>query len=244
MHKFFQKDFPNDPIHLFSAEHLCTLLIIVLLAVCLFIFRRFLAVNRRIRIFCYSLAALLIISDISYHVWAIFYDVWSLRESLPLELSDLAVLLTIVMLLTRSVSLFQFLYFAGIGSSIQAMLTPDLGIYSFPHFRFFEFYVSHGGVFLACLFMVAVEKYRPTFFSLWMTLIIVNVYGACVFFINRILNSNYLYIMKKPESASILDFLGPWPWYLLSVEGVMIISFLLLYSPFWFREKIRREGRK
>jgi hypothetical integral membrane protein (TIGR02206 family) len=241
MQAFFQKDGQHDPFQLFSTEHLFTLFIIGLLAVCLFVFRRFFGFNRRIRFMCNLLAFLLIISDISYHIWAVSYDVWSLRESLPLELSDLSVLLAIVMLFTRSVSLFQFLYFAGIGSSIQAMVTPDLGVYSFPHFRFIEFFVSHGGVFLACIFMVVVERYKPTFFSLWMTFILVNLYGVCIFFINRMLDANYLYMMKKPANASLLDFLGPWPWYLLSVEAVIIVSFLLLYSPFWIREKIKGE---
>ena len=29
-----------------------------------------------------------------------------------------------------------------------------------------------------------------------------------------VLGSNYMYSMRKPETASALDLMGPWPWYL------------------------------
>jgi hypothetical integral membrane protein (TIGR02206 family) len=238
MQKYFQRKYKNDPFHLFSVEHLLTLLIIGLLGVCLFVFRQKLRHPKSNDFFRFSLAILLVISEITYHIWLIRFNAWSLRTSLPLQLSDMAVILTIVMLLTKNISLFKFIYFAGLGSTIQAMLTPNLGIYSFPHFRYIEFYISHGGVFLACLFMVLVERYQPTIRSLWVTILIVNIYGACVFFINHLVDANYLFIMKKPENPSLLDFLGPWPWYILSLEGVIVISFYLLYSPFWFYRKI------
>jgi hypothetical integral membrane protein (TIGR02206 family) len=60
--------------------------------------------------------------------------------------------------------------------------------------------------------------------------LIVNVYAGCIYLLNKRIGSNYLYIMKKPENASLLDFLGAWPWYLLWMEVFMIASFLILYG--------------
>lgn len=242
MEKYFQFNVKNHPFHLFSKEHLITLLLIVLLGLSVVIFRRILRKHKWDRLFRYSLAFLLIASEVSVQLWYISSNAWSARYSLPLELSDFSVLLAIVMLLTRGLTLFKFMYFAGMGSAIQALITPNLGIYSFPHFRYIEFFVSHGGVFLACIFMVAVEKVRPTLRSLWVTFLIVNVYGACIFFVDRLINANYLYIMKKPKVSSILDILGPWPWYILSLEGVVITIFFILYSPFWLTRKTKENG--
>ncbi|WP_416825600.1 TIGR02206 family membrane protein [Ectobacillus polymachus] len=239
MQNYFQKDYAYGPFQMFSKEHLVTLVVIGLLCVGVFALRNLFQRSKWNRLFCYSLAFLLILAEIGYHVWLFYFHIWSLGLSLPLHLSDISIFLAIIMLLTKNFRIFEFLYFAGIGSSIQALLTPDLGIYSFPHFRYLEFFVSHGGVILACIFMLAVEKYKPTFLSLWISLLIVNLYAGCVFLINKEVNGNYMYLMRKPEISSILNYLGPWPWYLLSVEGILLISFLLLYSPIWIIRKVR-----
>ncbi|WP_129688249.1 TIGR02206 family membrane protein [Gottfriedia acidiceleris] len=240
MERYFQFHSKLGPFRLFSLDHLLTIGIILILGVLLFVFRKQIQKSGKERLFRFSLAFLLLASESFYHIWLVYENSWSLKSALPLELSDIAVILAIVMLLTNSYRLFQFMYFAGLGSSIQAIVTPDLDHFSFPHFRYFEFFVSHGGVVLACLFMVFASKYRPTIRSMWVTILIVNLYAACIFFINKTLGANYMYLMKKPKTASLLDYLGPWPWYLLSSELVMIVSFYLLYSPFWLKRKIER----
>ncbi|QGQ44939.1 TIGR02206 family membrane protein [Metabacillus sediminilitoris] len=241
MQTFFQFHSKLEPFRLFSREHLITIAIILVLGILLFIFREEIQKQEKRRIIRLSLALLLLASDASYHIWLVSKNTWSFKKALPLHLSDLAVILAIVMLLTGSFRLFQFMYFAGLGSSIQAVLTPDLGRYSFPHFRYIEFFVSHGGVVLACLFMVFAFKYRPTIRSMWMTVLLVNLYAICIFFLNKWLGANYLYIMKKPGNASLLDVLGPWPWYLISLEIIMIVTFYLLYSPFWLKREMDRK---
>jgi hypothetical integral membrane protein (TIGR02206 family) len=237
MQSYFQFHSKLDSFRLFSVEHLVPIGIILVLCILLFVFRNNLKGNEMRRYFCFSLAVLLLVSDTLQQLWLLYEHAWSLNRALPLQLSDLAVILAIVMLLTRSYKLFSFMYFAGLGSSIQAILTPDLGRYSFPHFQYFEFFVSHGGVVLACLFMVLIFNYLPTFHSMWVTILIVNIYSGCIFFLNKWLGANYLYIMEKPRNASLLDYLGSWPWYLLSLEIVMILSFYILYIPFWIKRK-------
>lgn len=226
------------PFSLFSKAHLLTLGVILILCILVFVFRKTLEKRGRREFLCVLLALLLFITDAWQQLWLVHEKAWSLKTALPLQLSDLAVIVAILMLLFKSHWLFQFIYFAGLGSSIQAILTPDLNRFSFPHFQYIEFFISHGGVILACLFMIVAFGHRPSVVSLWVTFLIVNVYGAAVFFLNKYLNANYLYIMKKPEGASLLNFLGPWPWYLLSLDVVMILTFYLLYLPFWIKKEI------
>ncbi|NHM31895.1 TIGR02206 family membrane protein [Bacillus sp. C11] len=240
MRVFFQYHSNLEPFSLFSVEHLLTIGILIILSILMFSNRNTLMQKGKRTFFRFSLAFLLFITDISQHLWLLYEKAWLLERDLPLHLSDLAVILAIVMLLTRSYKLFQFMYFAGLGSSIQAILTPDLGKFSFPHFRYFEFFISHGGVVLACLFMIVAFRYRPTIFSMWITILILNLYALIVFFLNKAVGSNYMYIMHKPTSTSLLNYLGHWPWYLISLELVMILCFYILYTPFWIKSKIEK----
>src|SRR5579875_579049 len=222
----------------FSLDHLITLAILFILCVFLFVFKNKLKEEGKRKVFRITMAVIILVDNVLYHVWLVYEHAWLVKTALPLHLSDLAAFLAVVMLLSKSNPIFQFMYFAGLGSAIQAILTPDLHHFSFPHFLYFQSFISHGGVVLACLFMVAAFNYRPTIRSMWVTILIVNLYGIFVFLINKWLDSNYLYIMKKAGMNRILNYLGPWPWYLISMEIVMIFSFYILYSPFWIKKKL------
>lgn len=228
MNEYFQHDPKLEDFRLFSAEHFWTLVIILCLTVLLVVFKeRIKLIRGSVRL---ALAVLLFLSMLVQQLWLISERAWTLKSSLPLQLSDLAVLLAIIMLMAKSFRMFQFLYFAGIASSIQAILTPDLGPFSYPHFQYIVFFVSHGGVILACVFMIVAYHFRPSWRSLWISVLIVNGYAGCIYLFNKFIGSNYLYIMKKPENTSLLDYLGNWPWYLLWMEAIMIVSFIFLYG--------------
>ena len=49
---------------------------------------------------------------------------------------------------------------------------------------------------------------------------------------NLAIDSNYGYTLHKPHAPTLLDYLGPWPWYIIGAEGVALIMFLMLYSPY------------
>ncbi|MGD6817448.1 TIGR02206 family membrane protein [Metabacillus sp. 113a] len=214
----------------FSLEHVLTLFIILIFSLLIFFLRT------RFNLIRYSLGFLLFGSEAAEQIWKFAAGEWSVSEDLPLHLSDLAVLLSIIMLFTSSRLLFAFLWYAGLASSFQAIATPDLGTYSFPHLIFFLFFLSHGGVIIACL-MFVFQGYKPGLQSLWITAAVITLYGAAVYGLNQLLGSNYLYLMKKPEGNSLLEFLGAWPWYLYNMEAVMLVSFFLLYLPFSKRSR-------
>ncbi|MBQ4865850.1 TIGR02206 family membrane protein [Priestia megaterium] len=241
MNSFFTCHPVQHSFQLFSVEHLVTLAIIVIIGAFIFLCRK----QLRKKMFVFILLSLILIaSETAYQALEISCHQWSAETSLPLQLSDIVVLLAAVMLITKSRLLFYFVYFAGISSSVQAMITPDLGGYAYAQFRYVQFYVSHGGVVLACCMLIAVCRYEPTFRSLWVSVVSVNLYGGFIYAMNRLLGANYLYMMKKPEHASLLDVLGPHPWYLVWIEGIMILSFLVLYLPFWVHKKIKGDKNK
>ena len=74
-------------------------------------------------------------------------------------------------------------------------------------------------------------------------LLAANVYGIVVGTLDWIFGWNYGYLCAKPVMPSLLDYLGPWPWYLLSIEAIAFVSFLLLELPFKALERLQA-GRR
>jgi hypothetical integral membrane protein (TIGR02206 family) len=233
MERYFQAD-GGDVFILFSLTHWMTLLVLLGIIVLIFLFRRVLREQPLNAIVRSGLAAILIISEISLHAWLWSIEEWTIQYSLPFHLSSISILLSAALLLTKNYSLFEFTYFAGVGSALQAMLTPDISSYTFPHFRYVHFFISHGGIVVANMFIVIVEKYRPTAKSVWKAFLYLNLYTFFVFLLNYLIEGNYMYISEKPTNPSILDFLGPWPLYLMPLEMIAITTFIFLYLPFGF----------
>lgn len=219
---------------MFSTPHLLALAAVALAVMLLFRSRLALRSHPSAR---YSirllLASLLLLSEAGLHVWYFSQGIWKTGSSLPLELCGITLLLSVVMLLTRSRLLYSFLYFAGIGGAFIALLTPNL-VYPFPHFRFLLFFTAHGAIILASLYMTWVEEYRPSLRSVFFTMLCLNIVAALVYIANVLLGSNYMFLSHKPSTFSVLDYFGPYPYYLLVEEAFAFVIFLLMYLIFFW----------
>ncbi len=240
MEKYFSPYYSGEPFRLFSRTHLYTLLLIGLVMLLLSIV--FMKFRDGIRKSClrYVLAGLLIFLETTFFAWNVAYDVWSPSDSLPLHLCDAAIILGAVMLSVRSFLLFELIYFWGIGGSLQALLTPDIVRYNFPHFLYFQFFTAHTAIVIAVLYMVLVEGYRPYHSSIWKVFLMTNLYMLVVAPINLLVDGNYLFICEKPAGATLMDYLGPWPWYILSLEPIAVAVFYICYLPFLLKDLLGR----
>ncbi len=240
MDNFFGKDFSGAPFQLFSMQHLAAIAVLFLL-IGYFIWLRKHPNEKAQKICRWTMAIILVVNEIGWHLWNYVNGTWTIQTMLPLHLCSVFVFLSAIMLVTRSYKIFEFAFFLGIGGAMQAFLTPDLGIYSFPHFRYFQVFVSHGLIIASAFYMLIVEHQRPTWKSLLKVAIVGNIYFIVLFFINQWLGSNYMFTAHKPETASLLDVLGPWPWYLLIEEGLAVVVFTLFYLPFAISDKLKKK---
>ena len=131
----------------------------------------------------------------------------------------------------------HLMYFLGRAGATIALLLPDVGIYGFPHFRYFQTFIAHTLIIVSALYMMVVEVFHPTWASAKRVFIWTNIYMAFVFILNLIIGSNYLFIAHKPETPSLIDMLGPWPWYILPIELLAVVIILLLYLPYALKDR-------
>jgi len=234
MESFFGTNYTGKPFAFFDAAHIGALLAIFLLNIFLLRYRgKDEAVRRKVRL---TMAIVLWVNEASWHLWNIAYGTWSIQEHLPLHACSILIWLAGWMLIRKDYRIYEFAYLMGIGGALQALLTPDIGIYGFPHFRFFQTYISHGLLVTAAIYMTTVEGMRPTWKSVLRVAVVANLYMVVVFGINLLIGSNYLFVAHKPVGPTVLDALPEWPVYILYMEALGLVMYLLLYLPFAVRD--------
>jgi hypothetical integral membrane protein (TIGR02206 family) len=231
MQQYFAYDYSGPAFELFGAGHLVYLaLMVVAIAILVWGWRDpGDTAKNRVRLL---IASIMLVNEVAWHAWNLGTGAWSVRENLPLHLCGISIWSTIYMLFSRDYRLYPIIFFVGLGGAAQAIITPSAGEYGLPHFRAFQTLISHGMLVIAIVFLAAIEGRRPTWLSLWKTMLMLNVYLVAVTAINYALGSNYMFTLQKPHTASLFDVMGPWPWYLLWAEVLAVILFAVLYLPF------------
>lgn len=243
MDKYFGLDWNYGPFKLFSASHILVLVIILVMCVLIQLFKQKLKHNNKF--LRYSFASIILILQISMTIWYMLVMKLPFPDSLPLHLCDITAIVCALMIVNKSYFLYEIIYFWGIAGATQALLTPDIGNYTFPHYVFFQFFIVHGLSVIVCIYMTIVDDFKPSVKSIAKSFIALNIYTSLIAVYNYIFNTNYLFICEKPAGASLIDFLGPWPWYILSLEFVGLVSFIVCYLPFLIKDIWRRQsGRR
>ncbi len=240
MDQFFAREFVGGPFILFSPSHLAALAVIVCLNLVIILSRHALseAARKRLR---YGMAAVLVANEVLWHLWNLVTGQWRVQTMLPLHLCSVLVWLSAYMLVRKNYAIYEFAYLIGIAGALQALLTPDLGIYAFPHFRYFQVFVSHGLIVTAALYMTFVEGFRPYPRSVLRVFIGSNIYLVAITALNLLIQSNYLFTAHKPETASLLDVLPPWPWYIAIIELLGMAFVGLFYLPYAIKDARSRK---
>jgi hypothetical integral membrane protein (TIGR02206 family) len=183
-------------------------------------FRKRLRSPQANRNFRYGMAALLVGCEVSMQAWYAATGNWGVY-SLPFQLCSLMIWLSAASLLTRKRALFEIVFFLGILGALQALLTPDLDA-GYPEYRYFEFFIAHGAIIGTGAFLTAAEGYRPTALSALRAFGWLHVLALPAAITNIWTGSNFMFLARKPSTASLLDLLAPWPWYLLQLELVAL----------------------
>ena len=160
---------------------------------------------------------------------------------LPFQLCDLEVLLLAWAFWSLRPRVCEAAYFLALAGSLQALLTPDL-IYGFPDYWWIKFFLTHGGVVLGAVYLAASGRLGLTLRSVARVWLWATAYVLTAMLLNACFGTNYGYLARKPLRPSVLDYLGPWPYYILAIEALSMVLFLVCYLPFAWAGRKRRPG--
>jgi hypothetical integral membrane protein (TIGR02206 family) len=215
---------------LFGVTHLSILGSVVLLAAALAAAQRRLAPGSKgLRL---GLAAILVLDTVGWDGFLAWHGQLTFPAHLPVEFCDATLYVTLITLFSMRPAFLDVAYYWALAGTSMALLTPDLWE-PFPSLSTMQFFVEHGLVVVAILYLVWSRQLRPRRGSVLWAMLGVNLWAAFDGALDWIFKTNYMYLRAKPEHASLLDLLGPWPWYIVATEAVALGLFLLLYLPFW-----------
>jgi hypothetical integral membrane protein (TIGR02206 family) len=178
-----------------------------------------------------GLAILIAGNEASWWVWLSTHGVYSASYALPLQLCDLAAIVSVLALWFRTPILVELTYFWGLAGSVNGLITPDVSD-PFPSFGFIQYFIAHGSIVAAALFLVVGLRISPRpwapfrVFGLTVAVLVVDAFA------NLLTDGNYLYLRHPPGVHSLLSVMGPWPWYIVGAAAVALALFLLLDLPF------------
>jgi hypothetical integral membrane protein (TIGR02206 family) len=163
----------------------------------------------------------------------------SIAHSVPLQLCDLAELTAVYALWSQRKWASTLVYYWGLPLSSQALITPDLTAPDFPSHSFLTFFALHLLVVWAAIYLTWGYGIQPGWRSYRFAVITTLAWGAFTFIFNTIAGTDYGFLNRKPLNASFLDFLGPWPYYVVAEVVIVGAVWALMTWP-WERKRRRQ----
>lgn len=160
---------------------------------------------------------------------------FTLGTSLPLQACDLAWIMAVAALATREPRVTRVLYYWGLVLVPLAIATPSLQ-QEFPDPRYFMFWGMHFLSAWAAVYLTFGLGVRPTWAGFRLSVGVTLAWALLVMVFNAVTGTNYGYFNGKPDVATPLDLLGPWPLYVVLEMLIVLAVFALVTWP-WTRRR-------
>jgi hypothetical integral membrane protein (TIGR02206 family) len=177
------------------------------------------------------LAIVIVANEMSWWVWLAFQHTWSLSYALPLHLCDVAAFVAAAALWTRRPLLVELTYFWGLAGTSNSLFTPNITDH-FPSYLYFQFYIAHATIVAAALFLIIGLQITPRRGALSRVIALTLGLAAVDSVVNFVTGGNYMFLRQAPGVHSLLDLMGPWPWYVVGAAALALALFAALDLPF------------
>ncbi|MFO0709699.1 MAG: TIGR02206 family membrane protein [Sandaracinus sp.] len=145
---------------------------------------------------------------------------------LPMELCSALFFIGAYALYTHSAIALEVLFFWAFAGTVHALITPTPGE-GFPSLEYVRYFVCHGLLVLVATYAVLALDLALSWRSALRALLALQLWELVVAVVDLALDQNFMYLRHAPPSPTLIDSLGPWPVYLVSLELVGTASFFL-----------------
>jgi len=225
----------------FSAEHLITVAVIVCSIAALVAAAR-LRPGGWTAHAAIALGLVILLNEAGWWVWEAAHHRFDIRQDLPLFPCDVIAFVAPLALWFRNRSLVELTYFWGIAGTANGVVSPDIGNH-FPDYEFFQYYLQHGAIPCAALFLVVGLRIAPRPWAAVRALGLAAALMAVDAFANLLTGGNYMFLRSVPPGANLLDLFGPWPYYIGGGVLLAVVLFALLDAPFRISDLARARSR-
>tara|TARA_Y100001935_G_scaffold223573_1_gene199118 strand:+ start:16424 stop:17167 length:744 start_codon:yes stop_codon:yes gene_type:complete len=184
--------------------------------------------QRRILLWMSVVVSLFQLAKIPLNLYTGVFDV---TKDIPLHMCNFLPFVLVWVFYSKSRVVWATIFFWVILGASQANLTPttDFALFYYDSIRY---WVVHLFIVLLTIYPAIVWKWDLELKDVWRTFVALNAVALVIYFFNLMLGSNYLYIMYKPDNASLFALFPPWPTYILVIEGILIAWSLVLFGVF------------
>ncbi|RDI60439.1 putative integral membrane protein (TIGR02206 family) [Nocardia pseudobrasiliensis] len=163
----------------------------------------------------------------------------TIGRAVPLRLTDLATMVAAYALWSHRPWAYALTYYWCFTLSTQALVSPALQSPDFPHPEFLAFWAIHLIVVWAAAYLTWGIGMHPNWRSYRIAVVATTTWAAVTFTFNSLAGTNYGFVNAKPVTPSLLDVLGPWPWYLVTAAVLLLSVWALMTWP-WTRSARNR----
>ena len=227
---------------LFTPAHFAPILVMILVILLIRTKQDALRASRHEEKLRYILAFALIISDMAYY-WRLAGAPWLSGgpvDSLPIGVCGWAAIFCSFMLVGRSQSLFDIVYFWALSGSLFALITPTPLTYTGPtRFRYYQFWANHTLSYVAIFYMIFVHGMRPTVRSAVKSFAVLVAMCFLAYWVNTMIpGANYLFLARPEAAPSVLDILPPnFALRTAIMVAVILAMYALAYLPWYLKDK-------
>lgn len=213
-----------------SAPHIVALILTVLAAVLVLWLGSRMQERGRF-VLCRVLGGVVLFQLVSEFIWRAFaddYGPW--QYNLPLHFCSFMSVFAFIALWWRARWACAIVYFGVLAGSIQGLITPAMAN-GYPSLAFFIFFIAHSLLLVVALAIPVLLGWRARGWDDLRSLLIMDAYVLLIHPINLWLHTNYGYTLGPPIAGTLLDYLGPAPWYYLWAQLPVWALLRLLMIP-------------